>query len=214
MFFNSNKWRRASYSIWALVYDYVVQIYHAQRCRSMELLSLKVGERVLIVGAGTGMDLDFMKRGTSVVAIDLTPAMLARLRRRAKRLGLEVDARVMDGQAMDFPDASFDAVILHLIVAVVPDPVRCLREVARVLRPGGRAVVLDKFAPEGTETPIALRILNPFASMFGTEITRKLHPLLATAGLEIVHEQSFGTGGLIKIASVRKRVLSPGPVAK
>jgi ubiquinone/menaquinone biosynthesis C-methylase UbiE len=90
----------------------------------------------------------------------------------------------MDGHALKFPDASFDAVILHLIVAVIPDPVKCLREAARVLRPGGRAVIFDKFVPDDQRPPLALRLPNPLTSLFGTEITRKLGPLLAESGLQ------------------------------
>jgi hypothetical protein len=76
--------------------------------------------------------------------------------------------------------------------------------VARVLRPGGRAVIFDKFVPDNTRPPLVLRLLNPLTSLFGTEITRKLGPLLVGAGLQVVHEEPAGAGGLLKIALVRK----------
>ncbi|MGE5607846.1 MAG: class I SAM-dependent methyltransferase [Bacillota bacterium] len=205
MFSKSNIWKRFSYTLWAPVYDLIVKpLFGPKRRRSIELLDLKAGERVLLVGAGTGLDLEYLPPGPVVVATDLTPAMIARLQRRAERLGMNVDARVMDGHALKFPDASFDAVILHLIVAVIPDPVKCLKEVARVLRPGGRAVIFDKFVPDDQRSPLVLRLLNPLTSLFGTEITRKLGPLLAQAGLRSVREEPAGVGGLLKIALVRK----------
>ena len=54
------------------------------------------------------------------------------------------------------------------------------------------------------QPPLVLRLLNPLTSVFGTEVTRKLGPLLAGAGLQIVHEETAGAGGLLKIALVRK----------
>jgi phosphatidylethanolamine/phosphatidyl-N-methylethanolamine N-methyltransferase len=86
--------------------------------------------------------------------------MLSRARTRARSL----DIFLVEGdvQRMPFADASFDAAVMHLIVAVVPDAERCLREVARVLRPGGQALVLDKFLRPG-ERAWLRRALNPIA---------------------------------------------------
>lgn len=103
-----------------------------------ELLQPAAGEEVLIIGAGTGADLPFLPSGARITAIDLTPAMLARLEQRAAALGHSVQAHVMDGQALSLPSNRYDAVILHLILAVFPDPVACIREAERVLKPGGR----------------------------------------------------------------------------
>jgi ubiquinone/menaquinone biosynthesis C-methylase UbiE len=179
---DTNAWKRISYTLWAPVYDLLVKpLFGRKRRRSIELLELKAGERVLLVGAGTGLDLEFLPAGPAIVATDLTPAMVLRLERRALRLRLNVDARVMDGHALEFPDASFDAAILHLIVAVIPDPEKCLKEVARVLRPGGRAVIFDKFVPDNATPPLILRLLNPLTSLFGTEVTRQIGPLFASA---------------------------------
>jgi ubiquinone/menaquinone biosynthesis C-methylase UbiE len=120
MISNTNAWKRFSYTLWAPIYDRLITpLFTQRRRRSIQLLDPKPGERLLLVGAGTGLDLDFLPPGPQIVATDLTPAMISRLQRRADRLGLSVDAQVMDGQALEFPDASFDAVILHLIVAVI-----------------------------------------------------------------------------------------------
>lgn len=197
---NTNRWKRISYTAAALVYDHIAGALNGKRRRSLALARLQPGERVLLLGAGTGLDLECLPPGPPplLAAIDLTPAMLARLRRRAARLGLPVDARIMDGQALEFPDASFDVVVLHFIVAVIPDPACCLRETARVLRPGGRAVILDKFIPDGTRPPLFLRLLNPLASLLATEVTRQLGPLLAGSGLRVEHAGPAGFGGLLR----------------
>ena len=204
MLFDTNAWRRIIYTLWAPVYNGALHVFDERRRRSIELLALRPGERVLIVGAGTGLDLDFMPAGVGITAIDLTPAMVARLRRRVQRRGLNVDVRVMDGQALEFPDASFDAIVLHLILAVIPDPGLCAREAARVLRPGGRAVIFDKFIPDDREPSLALRVINPLASCLGTEFTRRLGPILHGSGLRIVQNEPAGLRGLFRIVRVQK----------
>ena len=204
MLLKSAGWHRIRYTLWSPFYDCLASVFNARRRRAIEVAALRHGESVLVVGAGTGLDLDFMPRGVKVTAVDITPAMLARLRRRAARLGLEVEARVMDGRALDFPDATFDVVVLHLILTVIPEPERCIKEAARVLRPGGRAIVFDKFVPDSGPTPFCLRVLNPLAGVFGTEMTRRLGPLVEVSGLQVAHLEASGFRGLIKIALLTK----------
>jgi phosphatidylethanolamine/phosphatidyl-N-methylethanolamine N-methyltransferase len=201
---NTNRWNRIRYSAFAPLYDRIAR-FGAQRKRSIELLALKPGERVLIVGAGTGADLPFLPEGVEIVAGDITPAMVERIRARSRELGRSVTAEVMDGQALPLPDASFDAVILHLIVAVIPDPVACLREAARVLRPGGRAVVLDKFVPDGLAPSHVRRVLNVATNALFSDITRQLGPLAEEAGLKVAHREPAALGGRFEIAVLRRK---------
>jgi phosphatidylethanolamine/phosphatidyl-N-methylethanolamine N-methyltransferase len=205
MFARTNRWRRVTYNLYAGGYDLVVRIFSGARRRAIEGLALRPGERLLIAGAGTGLDLPHIPRGVRIAAVDISPRMLDRLKRRAARLGIEVDARAGDAQALEFPDASFDAALLHLILAVVPDPVRCAREAARVLRPGGRASIFDKFAPDGARPPLILRLLNPLATIVASELTRQLGPILEGSGLEIVREESRGPSGYLKIVTVERK---------
>lgn len=111
---NSNRWNRMRYTLWAPMYDRIVH-FGAQRHRSIDLLELKRGERLLIVGGGTGADFPFIPDGVEVVAGDITPAMVERMQRRARQLGRNITTDVMDRQKLPIPDASFDAVVLHLI---------------------------------------------------------------------------------------------------
>ena len=202
--FNTTRWRRLGYTLWAPVYDLLAKPLARARRLSIDRLAPVAGERLLVVGAGTGLDLDFLPPGVVVTAIDLTPAMLNRLARRAARLGLRFDARVMDAEAMTFPDATFDAAVLNLILAVVPDPARCAHEVARVLRPGGRAVVLDKFVPDAGPVSLGRRLLNPVASFFGTEITRRLGPIIEGTGLRVRSIERAGRSGYLVVAVLEK----------
>lgn len=205
---NTNRWNRIRYTAVAPVYDVMVR-FGAQRRRSIELLALRPGERVLIVGAGPGPDLPFIPPGVEVVAGDITPAMVDRLMERATELGCWVTAGVMDGQKLPLPDAAFDAVILHLIVAVIPDPVACLREAARVLKPDGRIAIFDKFAPEARGVSKVRRALNLVTNVLATDITRQLRPLLEAAGLTLIYREPAAFGGFFEIALAQ--ATSPDP---
>ena len=204
MSINTNNWNRIRYSFYAPFYDLAARWFAAQRRRSIELLDLKSEERVLIVGAGTGLDLEFLPKDIIIAANDITPAMVQQLSRRAKRLGLRVKAEVMDGQNLQYDPESFDAVILHLILAIIPDPVRCIQEVERVLKKGGRAVIFDKFLPDNQTPSWGRKSLNLFTNLIATNITRQLGPILDSTTLKIVREEPAGFGGFIKIVLVRK----------
>ena len=109
----------------------------------------------------------------------------------------------MDGQALEFPDANFDHVILSLILAVIPDPMACIREAARVLKSEGTIAIFDKFVPDGKAPTILRRLLNPLVNLLATNITRQLGPLLDAAGLKIQKAEA-GLGGLVTMAVAKK----------
>jgi ubiquinone/menaquinone biosynthesis C-methylase UbiE len=159
---------------------------------------------VLIVGAGTGLDLEFVPAAVSVVAIDVTPAMLARLERRAALRPGRTEARVMDARQLEFADASFDAVIAHLVIAVMPNPERGLREIDRVLKPGGRVSVFDKFLREGEAATPVRRLVNLIARPLFSDMTRRLGPLLDGTALRIERDEPAGFGGWYRIITLRK----------
>lgn len=195
---NTNRWNRIRYTLLAPFYDWVTA-FPRQRARSIALLDLHAGDRVLVVGSGTGADLAHLPRSVEIVAGDVTPAMVRRTRARARELGCEIRAEVMDGQALPFPDASFDAVVLHLIVAVIPDPKACLREAARVLKPGGRIAIFDKFAPDGARISWWRTLGNLAANLVATDITRQLGPLLRGLPLSVVVREPAMLGSLFEV---------------
>lgn len=201
---NTNAWNRLRYSLYAPVYDLAGRRFDACRRHSLGLLAPRRGERVLLVGAGTGGDLPFLPDGVQALASDLTPAMLRQARRHA-RPGLRLQLAVMDGHALALPDGACDAAVLHLILAVLPDPVRCLRETARVLRPGGRAVVFDKFV-RGGPVPLGLRLANLVTGALATEVTRRFEDILQEAGAPLVVERDERAllGGLFRYLLLRR----------
>lgn len=213
--FLTTGWRRFIYTLWSPFYNVLARFFTRPRAESIRRLGLRPGERVLIVGAGTGLDLDLLPRDIAITAIDLTPAMLSRLHRRADRQRRQVNAQVMNAESMSFEDGTFDAVILHLILAVTPNPVACAREAARVLRSGGRAVILDKFLPDDAPSPpLILRLAAPLASLFGTEITRQLGPILNGSGLTIVANDPASLRGLFRLVLAEKRPPEDGELPR
>ncbi|MDP9479040.1 MAG: class I SAM-dependent methyltransferase, partial [Actinomycetota bacterium] len=94
--------------------------------------------RTLEVAIGTGRNLPYYPRDVELTGVDVSPAMLAIARRRARELGREVDLRVGDAQVLEFPDESFDTVVFTLALCTIPDDRRAVAEAWRVLRPGGR----------------------------------------------------------------------------
>jgi len=200
---NTLAWNRTRYTLLAPFYDLFAG-FGPQRRRAVELLNLQPGERVLIDGCGTGADLGYLPRGLEITATDLTPAMVERTKARAWSLQLPVTARTADAQDLPFDDESFDVVLLHLILAVVPDPEEAIYEVERVLRPGGRASVLDKWVPAGQTPSLLRRAANLVTNAVATDITRSLEPLLLTTGLVLEHRESTGPGGFFSIAILRK----------
>ena len=129
-------WNRLRYTVWAPAYDLIANAagLDAARRLSIERLRLSPGNRVLIVGAGTGLDLPHLPSDVDVTAVDVTPTMLKRLEQRAAITRRSMVTRIMDARLMAFADSSFDAVLMHLILAVMPEPKRGLREAARILK--------------------------------------------------------------------------------
>jgi phosphatidylethanolamine/phosphatidyl-N-methylethanolamine N-methyltransferase len=199
-------WDRLRYTVWAPIYDVLASPVGFERARrtSIESLALGAGNRVLLVGAGTGLDLECLPKDVRVTAIDVTPAMLSRLERRATELRIPVDARVMDARALAFPDESMDAVIAHLVLAVMPEPERGVREIARVLKPGGRVAVFDKFLPEGERPSIGRRLLNLVARPLFTDLNRRLGQIIAGSGLEVIRDEPAAFAGWYRVITLRK----------
>lgn len=201
----SNRWNLIAYRAWAPVYDRLLErFFRPGRVAAARALALQPGERVLLVGVGTGQDLPFLPRGVHAVGLDLSAQMLERARQRARQVPAVIELRCGDAGQLDEPAGSFDAAILSLIVSVVPDPVAVMAQTMRALRPGGRAVVFDKFAPSDRPPAVARRGVNLVTSLFGTEIDRRLAELLAEAPCEVVSDQPSILRGQYRVVLLRR----------
>ena len=196
---------RYSYTLFAPVYDALVAPFtNAMRRCSLAALHKESPADVLLVGIGSGLDLPLLPRGPRYTGLDLTPAMLARARRKAAAAKLEIRLDVGDARRLPYGDAQFDAVVLHLILAVTPHPERVLAEAVRVLRGGGRILVLDKFLRPGQAAPLR-RLVSPLLGLLATRTDMVFEQVLAQVlGLEVVSDRPALAGGWFRRIVLRK----------
>jgi ubiquinone/menaquinone biosynthesis C-methylase UbiE len=179
-------------------------VYGAARRRAIELVNLQAGEKVLVSGVGTGLDLPLIPPGVQVTGIDLTRAMLEKA--RAKSIELCMTFAVMDAQALQFPDDTFDVVVLNLLLSVVPDGAAAFAEAWRVLQPGGRIVVFDKFLPEAEQPSLFRNLLGCVIRSIGTDPNRRLSDIFCGMhGLIVERDEPSLLKGQYRIILVRKR---------
>lgn len=159
--------------------------------------------RVLEVGVGTGKNIIFYPTEAQVTAIDISPRMLARARRRAATLARDVDLRLMDAQRLEFNDGVFDAAVATFVFCSVPNPQMGLRELGRVVRPGGDIWLLEHVR---LERPFAGRVmdaLNPLVvRLVGANINRRTVENVRHAGLTVVGVEQV-KGSLVKLIHAR-----------
>lgn len=201
---------RYSYTLFAPIYDAFVAPFTAG-ARRHSLLRLREGSpaEVLLVGIGSGLDLPLLPRGPRYTGLDLTPAMLARARRKSAALKLDIRLDVGDARRLPYGDAAFDAVVLHLILAVTPHPERVLAEAARVLQRGGRMLILDKFLRAGQKAPLR-RLISPLLGVLATRTNVVFEEVLTQVrGLELVSDRPALAGGWFRHVELRKS----GPVS-
>jgi ubiquinone/menaquinone biosynthesis C-methylase UbiE len=155
---------------------------------------------VLEVAIGTGRNLPLYPATVTLSGVDLTPAMLAIARTRAADLGLSVDLREADAEDLPFSNDHFDTVVCTLSLCSIPNHAKAITEMARVLRPGGRLLLLDHIGSRWWPLWIVQRFVDVFTVRNAGEYqTRRPAPLLAEAGLEIVESQQLKLGTVERV---------------
>lgn len=142
--------------------------------------------RVLEVGVGTGANLAYYRPDVDLVGVDIAPRMLARARARARRLARSVTLHLGDAEALPFESDSFDTVVATCVFCSVADPVRGLREVARVVRAEGEIRLLEHVRPQNAVLGTLSDWLSPLTRrLMGPELNRRTERNVAEAGLRV-----------------------------
>ena len=168
-----------------------------------EWICSRASGSVLEVAIGTGRNLPCYPAGTRITGIDLSPAMLAIARRRAAELGIDAELREGDAEALAFPDGGFDTVVCALSLCSIPDPATAIAEMARVLRPGGKLLLLDHIGSRWWPVWAVQRFVELFSARAGEYQTRRPLPLLAPAGLTVVESEQLKWGTVERVAAVK-----------
>jgi ubiquinone/menaquinone biosynthesis C-methylase UbiE len=157
---------------------------------------------VLEIAVGTGRNLPYYPDGVRLSGVELSPAMLEIARTRARELGREIDLRVGDAQALEFPDESFDSVVCTLSLCTIPDDRAAVAEVRRVLRPGGRFLLLEHVRSPLLPIRTAERLLEPLMLRFEADhLTREPLEHLRAEGFAIERLERSKLGIVERVAA-------------
>ncbi len=169
-----------------------------------EWITSRARGRTLEIAVGTGIHLPLYGVDVTLTGLDLSPAMLALAKARAGELGREADLIVGDAQKLPFDDESFDTVVTALALCSIPDPDVAIREMKRVLVPGGRLLLLDHIRSTWPPVVVAQWLLERITTLVaGEHFTRRQLSLVKEAGLEIVETVRRKAGTIEQIYARR-----------
>ena len=162
--------------------------------------------RVLELGIGTGRNLPHFPAQVQLTAIDPSPAMLERARRRARRLARPVEFVTGAAQALPFDGDSFDAVVASFVFCSAADPMKGLQEARRVLRPGGTLRLLEHQRPPGAALARLFDLMDPLAfRVTGAHLNRGTDAAVKRAGFQSVRSEALEPLGIFRLITARKR---------
>jgi ubiquinone/menaquinone biosynthesis C-methylase UbiE len=186
----------------AWIYDLLDLPFEYGRYRKIRpLLFWGLSKRILEAGVGTGRNFPFYPRGSEVVGIDLSPAMLARAERRLPTAVAKVELRQMDMTRLNFPDRSFAAAAATFLFCTLPDELQVagMRELGRVVKPGGIIRCLEYTRPRGGLRRAMTYLWEPWVYWaYGAGFDRQTETHVPEAGLQL-RESRFVADELIKL---------------
>jgi ubiquinone/menaquinone biosynthesis C-methylase UbiE len=160
--------------------------------------------KVLEIAVGTGRNLPYYGEGVDLTGIEYSPGMLGLAKEKATELGVTADLRLGDAQALDLPDNAFDTVVCTISLCSIPNDGAAVREVTRVLRPGGRFILMEHVASPIRVVRAVQRALNVITTRFeGDHLCREPLDHLRSEGLQ-VEQLERSKWGIVERVTARK----------
>lgn len=173
-------------------YDRVAKVYDIFDC-AMDMmipedkrkgLFENVSGCVIEIGVGTGKNIQYYPEEAEMTAIDFSSKMLNKARAKSIKLDKKVELLLMDAQRMGFQDNTFDYVIATCVFCSVPYPIKGFMEIKRILKPGGKVILIEHVRSENKLLGILMDIMNPIAvNLYGANINRLTEENIRAAGL-------------------------------
>ena len=178
-----------TYDVWSWFYDHTFgALVRRRQQRAVQQLRTTRGDRVLDIGVGTGMLLPLYPRDVTVVGMDLSGGMLAKAAKKRQELRLDHCHLVRaDAMLPPFADASFDHVVITHTISVVSEPGRLIQWAARLLKPGGRIIMLNHFQSSHPVVAWFERVLNPIFVKIGWRSDLSLEDVLRNVDLHVAY---------------------------
>jgi ubiquinone/menaquinone biosynthesis C-methylase UbiE len=159
----------------------------------------KASGETLEVAIGTGLNVPLYRPDVRLTGIDLTPEMLSIARKRAAEAGRAAEIREGDAHALPFPDALFDTVVCTYSLCNIPDPARAVGEMKRVLRPGGKLILVDHIGSSSKAILWVQKVIEFLSVRIeGEHMTRRPAEQVEANGFDIIERERRGLAGIVE----------------
>jgi len=165
--------------------------------------------KILEVGIGTGKNIDYYNKDAKVIGVDFSEKMLEKAKEKLIKSGKKnIALKQMDAENLNFKDNSFDYVVTSCVFCSVPDPIKGLEEIRRVLKPRGRLIMIEHVLSKNPIIALIERIHNPLTRFFmGVNINRNTKQNIINANMKIVKDQNLALLDVFRLFIAKKNHL-------
>lgn len=183
--------------------DYPCRLLFFKSWRKKYLSGLK--GNILEIGVGTGKNLPYYDyKNARVTGIDISEGMLKKAKKRAKG-NSRIKLRLMDAQNLEFKKDSFDVIVTTFVLCSIPDPVKSLKEMKRVLKPNGRILMIEHVLSKNKILAFFEHIHNPITKfLFGFNVNRNTKQNIKKSGLRIIKDKNLALKDVFRLFIAKK----------